>query len=111
MKRDSLLRAMIVMARAEDTEEGERQFNMALKVFENKIEKGMFFVLSFLSIVIFISAFIEYRGALDFWFRTIAGLFLAIFSLWRLNNLYGNQPATFIIRALFGRSRKPRRRR
>jgi hypothetical protein len=111
MKKVSFWGAIAIMNKAEDTEEGLRQFNFALGILEKKIGRALSPVFTAISIVFFISAFTEFRGMLDFVFRIIAGLLLVAFSLWGLNRLYDNRPAAFIIRTLSGRDRKRRTRR
>ena len=111
MKKDSLLRAMIVMAKAEDTDDGEKQFNYAFAIIEKKVEKTMIFIFTILSATFLVSAFIEFRGMLDFIFRIVAGSFFTAFCVWRLNVLYGSRPARAVIRFFYGSKRERKRRR
>jgi TM2 domain-containing membrane protein YozV len=87
------------------------QFNFALRIIEKKVGRALLPVFTAISIVFFISAFIEFRGMLDFVFRIIAGLLFVALSLWGLNRVYGNRPAAFIVRILSGQKRKHGRRR
>jgi hypothetical protein len=107
----SIWTAVNMMAKAEDTKEGMRQFNFALRIIEKKVGRALLPVFTAISIVFFISAFIEFRGMLDFVFRIIAGLLFVALSLWGLNRVYGNRPAAFIVRILSGQKRKHGRRR
>ena len=84
MKKNSLLWSIMTMLRAENTEEGEREFFHAFNIFEKKFERGLFFILAALGVAFFASAFIEFRGALDFIFRTTFGPFLVFFAAWAI---------------------------
>jgi len=82
MRKESLLWSIMTMAKCKNTKEGEKQFSHAFGVFERKIGRGLFYVLSVLGIAFFASAFIEFRGTPDFVFRAILGLFLIFFAIW-----------------------------
>lgn len=111
MKKDSLLWAMVVMAKAEDTDDGEKQFKYAFAIVEKKVEKTMLFIFTILSATFLVSAFIEFRGMLDFIFRIVAGSFFTAFCVWRLNVLYGSRLARAVIRFFLALQKHgPRRR-
>ena len=85
-EKGTLLWSVLTMIKTDDTEEGEREFFDAFGVFEHKMERGLFFILAALGSILSISAFLEFRGMLDFVFRVLLGLCLLAFSLWQLKH-------------------------
>jgi len=83
MGKNSFLWSIMTMFRAEDTEEGEREFFYAFNVFEKKFERGTFFILAILGGTFLISAF-RFISALDFFARLIIGGFFVFFSAWSI---------------------------
>jgi len=54
-----------------------------MSVFERRMGQGLFLALGALGATFLVSAlFLEFRGALDFIFRTVFGLLLVFFAAW-----------------------------
>jgi len=65
-------------------EEGRKQF---FQSFGAKVGRGLLFLLAALGAIFFASAFIQFRGTLDFVFRTILGLLLVFFAVWSIRHI------------------------
>ena len=89
--KNSLLWSIMTMIKPSDSsvdpEEEERQFYQAFGVFERKLGRGLFFSLATLGGIFFASAFIEFRGTLDFVFRTTIGILLVLFATWGIRHI------------------------